>query len=107
MQASTTLVSGLALLAISSICPGSGPLFQGSQFDAWMAPWSMAAADLDGDGRVDLAVVSHITDGEVLVLLNKGDGTFSPPARYPVGEEPLPGAWVLPRRAQLRVRFEF
>ena len=26
---------------------------------------------------------------------------------YPVGEEPLPGGWVLPRRAQLRARISF
>ena len=39
----------------------------------------MAVADVNGDGRPDLAVANTV-DGTVGVLLGKGDGTFKLPA---------------------------
>ena len=54
---------------------------------------SAAVADLNGDGRLDLAVagdsynpVTNTTVGEVSVLLGNGDGTFQPPETYAVDE---------------------
>jgi cytochrome c peroxidase len=49
-------------------------------------PTSVTAADLDGDGKLDLAVADG-GDGTVVVLLNNGDGTFRRPpvASYNVG----------------------
>jgi hypothetical protein len=41
------------------------------------APFQVVTADMDGDGKPDM-VVSSQTAGTVSVLLNKGDGTFSP-----------------------------
>ncbi|WP_088888904.1 NPCBM/NEW2 domain-containing protein [Leptolyngbya ohadii] len=44
-------------------------------------------ADLNGDGRLDLAVVNAGSD-TVSVLLGRGDGTFDSPMSYGVGVEP-------------------
>lgn len=44
--------------------------------------------DLNGDGKPDLLVCNY-WGGNVAVFLNKGDGTFLPPTRYPVGSYPI------------------
>jgi hypothetical protein len=50
---------------------------------------SVAVADLNGDGRLDLIVADGSNDsyccGEVAVLLGNGDGTFQPAAVYGTG----------------------
>ncbi|MHB8420205.1 MAG: FG-GAP repeat domain-containing protein [Myxococcales bacterium] len=56
-------------------------------------PAALAAADLNGDGVVDLVVAdqgrSSAGVGEVSVFLGAGAGTFQPPAAVPVGLGPL------------------
>lgn len=47
-------------------------------------PLSLAAADLNGDGELDVVVSS--TGGNAGVFLGNGDGTFQPVAKYVVGE---------------------
>ena len=43
-----------------------------------VVPGSMVAADFNGDGKLDLAVVgADITSGEVTILTGNGDGTFT------------------------------
>lgn len=51
---------------------------------------AMAAADLNGDGKLDLAAVNTAPANvnEVLVLLGNGDGTFQPGVNYAVGLGP-------------------
>jgi hypothetical protein len=49
--------------------------------------FSVATADLNGDGHVDLAVADSDADA-VSVLLNKGDGTFGERGDYAVGPNP-------------------
>jgi|HubBroStandDraft_1064217.scaffolds.fasta_scaffold16673_2 hypothetical protein len=49
---------------------------------------ALAAADFNGDGHLDLAVVSDVASGLVSVLLGNGDGTFQSPVSYPVGVDP-------------------
>lgn len=52
------------------------------------APVFVDGADLDGDGDLDLVTANSGT-GDLGVLLNNGDGTFTvQPATYPVGEQP-------------------
>jgi hypothetical protein len=56
-------------------------------YEAGEGPWSIFAADLDGDGDSDLMTANSHSDN-VSVLLNNGDATFVPHSLYPVGEEP-------------------
>jgi FG-GAP-like repeat len=48
-----------------------------------MTPQAIVAADIDGDGRPDLAVVEY-DSGEVGILHNQGDGTFVVAAQIPL-----------------------
>jgi len=50
-------------------------------------PYSVVAADLDGDGYIDLATVEEATES-VSVLLNNGDGSFLLDQSYPAGASP-------------------
>ncbi len=43
-------------------------------------PWSLAVADLNHDGKVDLVVMNF--DDNISVLLGNGDGTFQPAVNY-------------------------
>jgi hypothetical protein len=45
------------------------------------------AADLNGDGRLDLAVANENSDS-ITVLLGRGDGTFQAAVNYPAGPGP-------------------
>lgn len=48
-------------------------------------PEGVAAGDLNGDGKPDIATTSGL---DVLVLLNQGDGTFGPVAVFDAGGIP-------------------
>ena len=51
-------------------------------------PHGIAAADFNGDGKLDLAVESW-DENKVLVMFGNGDGTFQTPGlKFPVGEAP-------------------
>jgi len=55
-------------------------------------PESIAAADLDGDGDIDLAVANYGSFGSgdtVSVFFNNGDATFAPRATYTIEEKHL------------------
>lgn len=54
---------------------------------ATMVPVAVAAADLSGDNKPDLVVVS--SDGITRVLINRGDGTFYVPMEYSVGTDAM------------------
>jgi uncharacterized protein (TIGR03437 family) len=55
-------------------------------------PYSVVAADLNGDGKMDLVVGLSAEDeylNALMILVGHGDGTFQAPSYYPVG-----GSWV-------------
>jgi hypothetical protein len=56
----------------------------GSPVGAGNHPWSAAVADLNLDGRLDLAVV-NTDSNNVTILLSNGGGGFTEPAGSPVG----------------------
>lgn len=51
-------------------------------------PYSVATADFDGDGILDLAVANY-NSNNVSVLLGEGDGTFGTSAFFSVGNGPV------------------
>jgi hypothetical protein len=54
---------------------------------AALTPRRLALADLDGDGRLDIAVAAGGTSG-LQVLFQQSQGTFAAPAGFPAGGEP-------------------
>ncbi len=73
-------LAGISLLlgkADGTLVPGVSISF--SEY----TPVSLVAADLNGDGKLDL--VGDLYDTGVAVLIGHGDGTFAPPVIYPSG----------------------
>jgi hypothetical protein len=51
-------------------------------------PVSVAAGDVDGDGRLDL-VSTNQGSSSISLLRGRGDGTFAPKVDYPTGSNPV------------------
>jgi FG-GAP-like repeat/Thrombospondin type 3 repeat len=66
---------------------GVGHFRRLTPFDLLHAPQGVLLSDLDGDGRIDLAV-GHQVAGEIAVFMGRGDGTFLPATTYRVGAQP-------------------
>jgi large repetitive protein len=66
---------------------GDGTFQSGVPYSTGNGPNTVIAADLNGDGFQDLAVVNS-SDGNIGVLLGNGDGTFQPQVTYPVESGP-------------------
>jgi FG-GAP-like repeat len=64
---------------------GRGELVQRFDFPAGVDPRveRLAAADMNGDGALDLIVPSEFPPLGIAVVLGRGDGTFRVPVRYP------------------------
>ena len=61
-----------------------------SAYPVGQLPSYISAGDLDNDGDLDLATVNYASGSyDVSVLLNNGDGTFSPHSTYPAGTAPF------------------
>jgi hypothetical protein len=67
--------------------PGMEIAWNISSLVAGDQPFEVLATDLDGDGRVDLAVTNFI-DSTVGIYRGNGDGTFAAPATFRTGESP-------------------
>jgi hypothetical protein len=59
----------------------------GGNIDPSVAPSSLAIADLNKDGNLDVVVANYVS-GDVSVLLGDGTGLFSPPNAFFVGDLP-------------------
>ncbi len=66
---------------------GNGTFAPHSDFPAGSKPRSILTADLNGDGKIDLAVANY-GGNTVSLLLGNGDGTFSSHIDYPTGASP-------------------
>ncbi len=70
---------------------GDGTFGAANTYRVGRIPFGITAADLNGDGKVDLATANW-EDGTTSVLLNKGDGTFLPATSYAAGHPFAPYA---------------
>jgi hypothetical protein len=66
---------------------GEGVFRRSAPTPVGRAPFGLLAADLDGDGSVDLAA-SNALSNTVSVLLNNGGGSFPTAVTYPAGDGP-------------------
>jgi len=66
---------------------GDGKLAPGSRVDFPFSTRSVTVADLDGDGRLDLAAPNRETGG-ISILRGRGDGTFQEPLVVTAAQEP-------------------
>jgi len=79
-----------------SLGNGDGTFQAARNFGAGSSPRSVAVADFNHDGKLDLAVANWGCNGfhtcpvsNVSVLLGNGDGTFQPARDFAVGEAPV------------------
>ena len=61
---------------------GNGSFIEGPSFNVGFAPSHFIKGDFNGDGRLDIAASNSSGTGKVAVLLNHGQGGFSPAASY-------------------------
>jgi hypothetical protein len=89
--------NGILDLAVASLAGGTEELLGNGDGTFKVASTSLTygaiwvvAADLNGDGKPDLAVAQFGNPAPpgVAVILGDGDGTFQPPVYYPAGSEP-------------------
>ncbi len=78
----TALVAffGVMLQTFASAAAFKGP----STFGTHLAPISIAVADFNGDGNLDIAVANR-SSNDISVLLGKGNGTFATEVKYTAG----------------------
>jgi hypothetical protein len=66
---------------------GDGTFGTAVSYGAGSNPFSVAAGDFNGDGKLDL-VAANFNSDNVSVLLGNGDGSFQPAANYGAGSNP-------------------
>ncbi len=81
------LAATLLLLSCSIASAQTGSFNPATNFAVKTHPWSIAVADFNGDGFLDLAVTNN-SSNNVSILLGTGTGTFGAPTHYAVGTAP-------------------
>ncbi len=83
------VVAGCAALICATIASAAQGFAVGARhdFQTGIGPRSVAIGDLNGDGKLDLAVANDSTN-TVSVLLGDGDGTFKTKRDYDTGSDP-------------------
>jgi hypothetical protein len=83
------VLSSLLWLGISAVrlSAQSVSFAPAANYAAGTQPYSVAAGDFNGDGKLDLAVANN-TSNNVSILLGNGDGTFQAAANYAAGSQP-------------------
>lgn len=66
---------------------GDGTFRLAGHYGAGINPYSVAAGDVNGDGKPDVAV-ANVASANISVLLGKGDGSFQTKVDYLTGPEP-------------------
>ena len=66
---------------------GNGTFVGSSSFATGSEPYTVVAADFNGDGKTDI-VTANYSSNNVSVFLNNGDGTFAGGVNYNVGRAP-------------------
>ena len=74
----------ISLLAGKGDGTFAAPLVMGIRIAINTGPYSLMAADFNGDGKLDLAVTVSRATGGLVTMLGRGDGTFQPPTYYAV-----------------------
>jgi hypothetical protein len=77
-----------AQVSLAAICAGTFGFTPKADFSTGSLPLSVAAGDLNGDSRLDLATANQGSN-TVSVLLGNGDGSFAPQVDYPTGSSPV------------------
>lgn len=65
---------------------GDGTFQSKTDYSVGQAPGALAAADLNGDGKIDLAVAN--SSNSISILIGNGDGTFQTHVDYPSADGP-------------------
>ena len=68
---------------------GDGTFGSPTTFFTYAQASRLAAADFDGDGKADLAIVHAAGDRPISVMRGDGDGTFQPEMEWLAGYSPL------------------
>ncbi len=85
----TTTNGGIGTVSVR-LGNGDGSFGAKTDFEAGVMPDGVAVGDVNGDGKLDLAVANSGLDGawSLSVLLGKGDGSFGAAEELPIGGEP-------------------
>ena len=75
---------GVAISALTTSIAIAASFKGPSTFGTHLAPISIAVADFNGDGNLDIAVANR-SSNDISVLLGKGNGTFNTQVKYSAG----------------------